>query len=184
MDNERGNRRVEARGATQDVVRQHNLATLLGHIHRHGPTSRAQLTRLLSLNRSTIAALVDDLSARGLVAERTAAERGTPGRPSNLVTVRTDTIAALAVVLGVDAVTVAVVAPGGHLLERTQVGLDSEEDRSLAHVLATVGRIIKDLLGRCPPTIRLVGIGVAVPGVVRREDGLVHFAPNLGWREG
>lgn len=24
---------------------------------------------------------------------------------------------------------------------------------------------------------------MAVPGVVRREDGLVHFAPNLGWRE-
>jgi predicted NBD/HSP70 family sugar kinase len=183
MDNERGSRRVEARGATQDVVRQHNLATLLGHIHRHGPTSRAHLTRLLSLNRSTIAALVDDLSARGLVAERTAAERGTPGRPSNLVTIRTDTIAALAVVLGVDAVTVAVVAPGGHLLERAQMGLDSEEDRSLPRVLATVGRIIKDLLGRCPPTIHLVGIGVAVPGVVRGEDGLVHFAPNLGWRE-
>src|ERR1700733_8082934 len=142
MDKKRDTRRAEVRGATQDVVRQHNLATLLGHIHRDGPTSRADLTRLLSLNRSTIAALVDDLAGGGLGAARTAAERGTPGRPSNLVTIRTDTIAALAVVLGVDAVTVAVVAPGGNLLERAQVGLDSEEDRSLPRVLATVVRII------------------------------------------
>ena len=27
----------------------------------------------------------------------------------------------------------------------------------------------------------LVGIGVAVPGIVRREDGFVRLAPNLGW---
>ena len=29
----------------------------------------------------------------------------------------------------------------------------------------------------------LVGIGVAVAGIVRRSDGLVRLAPNLGWRE-
>lgn len=56
-------------GATQDVVRRHNLAALLDHVHRHGPTTRAELTRSLALNRSTIAALVDDLSGRGLVCE-------------------------------------------------------------------------------------------------------------------
>jgi predicted NBD/HSP70 family sugar kinase len=30
-------------------------------------------------------------------------------------------------------------------------------------------------LGRC------LGIGVSVPGVVRADDGMVRFAPNLGW---
>ena len=29
----------------------------------------------------------------------------------------------------------------------------------------------------------LVGVGVAVVGVVRRSDGLVSMAPNLGWRD-
>jgi predicted NBD/HSP70 family sugar kinase len=182
MDNGQ-RRRVETRGATQDAVRQHNLATLLGHIHRHGPTSRADLTRILGLNRSTIAALVDDLSARGLVIERTTRDRGTPGRPSLLVTIRTDTIVALAVVLGVDNVTVAVVAPGGHLLERAEVGLDSDRDRTLERVLGTVSRVTKRLVGRLPPGSQVIGMGVAVPGVVHSEDGVVHFAPNLGWRE-
>jgi predicted NBD/HSP70 family sugar kinase len=183
MRERRDIRRAVGRGATQDAVRQHNLAALLGHIHRCGPTSRAQLTKLLSLNRSTIGALVDDLAARGLVAEGTAQERGSPGRPSNVVRVRTDTIAAVAVVLGVDTVTVAVVTPGGHILERSQVGLDSERDRSFERVLGTVGRAVKDVVGRLPASTQTVGIGVAVPGVVRAEDGLVHFAPNLAWRE-
>jgi predicted NBD/HSP70 family sugar kinase len=181
---ERSRRRhVEARGATQDVVRQHNLATLLGHVHRRGPTSRAELTKILGLNRSTIAALVDDLEARGLVVERTTRERGTPGRPSHLVALRTDTIAVLAVVLGVDAVTVAVVAPGGSVLDQAEVGLESERDRALERVLRTVCRLTKKLAARLPPEVFLAGMGVAVPGVVRAEDGVVHFAPNLGWRE-
>ncbi len=176
-------RRVEVRGATQDVVRQHNLATLLGHIHRQGPTSRAELTRILGLNRSTIGALVDDLATRGLVVERTTRERGTPGRPSHVVDLRTDTIAVLAVMLGVDAVTVAVVAPGGCVLDQSEVGLESEQDRALERVLRQVCRLSKKLAARLPPGICLAGMGVAVPGVVRAEDGVVHFAPNLGWRE-
>jgi predicted NBD/HSP70 family sugar kinase len=31
------------------------------------------------------------------------------------------------------------------------------------------------------PDSRIVGIGVAVPGLVRAEDGLVRLAPHLGW---
>jgi predicted NBD/HSP70 family sugar kinase len=30
---------------------------------------------------------------------------------------------------------------------------------------------------------RTVGVGVSVPGAVRESDGLVRFAPNLGWRD-
>jgi predicted NBD/HSP70 family sugar kinase len=33
------------------------------------------------------------------------------------------------------------------------------------------------------PQKRCLGIGVAVPGAVRMSDGLVRFAPNLGWIE-
>ena len=176
-------RRVEVRGTTQDVVRQHNMATLLGHIHRRGSTSRAELTRILGLNRSTIAALVDDLATRGLVVERITRERGTPGRPSHLVAIRTDTIAALAVVLGVDAVTVAVVAPGGHVLERTEIGLDRERiglwSGSSARSAASSRRWR-------PVSLPDFGWPAwASPCRVwsSAEDGVVHFAPNLGWRE-
>ena len=31
------------------------------------------------------------------------------------------------------------------------------------------------------PGARRLGVGVAVPGAVRADDGLVQFAPNLGW---
>ncbi|MGI6038069.1 MAG: ROK family protein, partial [Limnochordia bacterium] len=29
----------------------------------------------------------------------------------------------------------------------------------------------------------VMGIGIGCPGTVRAEEGIVEFAPNLGWRE-
>lgn len=175
--------RAELKGTTQDAVRRHNLTALFRYVHRHGSTSRAELTRILGLNRSTIAALVDDLVARDLVVERSATDRRAPGRPSNVVQVRDDRLLVLAIVLGVDAVDVAAVAPGGQVVRHSEVRLDSEASRSPEQVLAIVGREARSIHSELGPETTLTGAGVAVPGVVRREDGMVHVAPNLGWHE-
>lgn len=171
------------RGTSQDAVRRDNLAALLRYVDSHGPTSRAELTRALQLNRSTIATLVDDLAGRGLVAECRATELGTPGRPSNVVQVRADRIAALAIAVSVEAVVVAVVAPGAQVVAEREVALDEKADRRFDRVLATVSREAKSMVAGLPGELDVVGAGIAVPGVVRREDGMVHHAPNLGWRE-
>lgn len=173
----------EFRGATQDAVRRHNLTALFRHVHRHGSTSRAELTKILGLNRSTIAALVDDLVVRGLVAERSTTGRRAPGRPSNIVQIRDDRLAVLAIVLGVDSIEVAVVAPGANVVRRSHIRLHTEADRSFDHVLEVVAGEARSIQSALPETVELVGVGVAVPGVVRREDGMVHVAPNLGWQE-
>ena len=56
-------------GPSQEEIRRHNLGTLLRYVHVKGPTSRAELTTSLGLNRSTIGALTADLAAVGLVRE-------------------------------------------------------------------------------------------------------------------
>jgi predicted NBD/HSP70 family sugar kinase len=45
-------------------------------------------------------------------------------------------------------------------------------------VAALLDGLHEELVG-----LRLVGIGVAIPGTVRVEDGLVRYAPHLGWRD-
>ncbi len=172
-----------ARGTSQDAVRRHNLAALLRYVDSHGPTSRAELTRALQLNRSTIATLVDDLAGRGLVAECRATELGTPGRPSNVVQVRADRVAVLAVAVGVEAVVIAAVAPGAQVVAERLVALDEDADRGFERVLTTISREARSIVDGLPGGLDVVGAGIAVPGVVRREDGMVHHAPNLGWRD-
>src|SRR5687767_2591187 len=72
-------------GPTQDEIRRQNLGALLRYVHLRGPTSRAELTSRLGLNRSTIGALTADLATAGLVAEELPRDHGRAGRPSLVV---------------------------------------------------------------------------------------------------
>ncbi len=170
------------RGATQEAVRRHNLATLLGHLHRYGPTSQARLTKLLGLNRATIGALVDELVDRSLVAEAAEPERGNRGRPSKVVAVRSDTIAVVAVEIGVDAIRLALVSLGGLVIDSDGATLLTDADRELDLVVEVVAELATRLMTRSLGARIPVGMGVAVPGAVSPGGSMVNFAPNLGWR--
>ena len=170
------------RGATQDAVRRHNLAAILGHLHRNGPSSRAQLTRLLGLNRATIGTLVDELASRRLAVEAAEPERGARGRPSKVVGVRSDTFMVIDVEIGVAAITLALVSLGGLVIARDRCLMANDRDRSFERVVASIAERTSALLRRSQGQFTPVAMGVAVPGAVRSRDGFVHFAPNLGWR--
>src|SRR5680860_1470103 len=99
-------------GSSHDDVRRRNLSVILRLVHRDGPASRSQLTRLTGLNRSTIAALVAELADLGLVEEREPDATNQVGRPSPIVAV-SDSFVAIAVNPEIDAVTVGIVGLDG-----------------------------------------------------------------------
>lgn len=175
--------RRRARGSTQDDVRRHNLATVVTEVHRHGQRSRAELTAETGLNRSTIGALVTELTGAGLLSERVPDDRGRAGRagrPSLVVAPRPDGPYVLAVDLGVRHLSVARVGLGSVVLDR----VDMPGDRDWSRLDTTV-RAIADTCARlrdaAPPDAPCLGAAVSVPGVVRQTDGLLRFAPNLNW---
>lgn len=169
-------------GATQDEIRRRNVSTLLRQVHVHGARSRAQLTESMGLNRSTIKALVDELADVGLVTE-TIPETGLrAGRPSHVVVPRPDTAYVLAANVGVDTVTVAAVGLGGKIVARREyrIGGPGVNPDEVARRLAAEFRRVQ---AKVSDTAWLAGVGVGMPGVVRRAGGWVDFAPNLMWRE-
>jgi len=68
-------------GEHVDGVRRRNLATILDFVHHGRAASRAELTALTGLNRSTIAALVAELEATGLLREGEPIASSRVGRP-------------------------------------------------------------------------------------------------------
>ena len=58
---------TRAPAVTQEEVRRHNLGVLLRLLHVRGPASRAELTAVSGLNRSTVRALTTELADAGLV---------------------------------------------------------------------------------------------------------------------
>jgi len=171
-----------SRGSTSnDQLRRFNLSTVLRMIHHSSGCSRAELTHRTGLNRSTISDLVAELVDLGLAFE------GEPedtvkrvGRPS-LRVFPNPSIAAIAVNLDIDAVTVALVGLGGEVIRR--IRFDTVRVPTLPEAVNAVKAIVDGMRGEIEEKYTIIGVGVAVPGLVRAADGRVLIAPHLGWKD-
>ncbi len=163
---------------TAEGVRQRNLARILRLVHLEGPLSRAALTESTGLNRSTIADLVGELVRAGLVEERAPDPSRRVGRPSPVVAVDSRVLA-IAVNPEVDALTVAAVGLDRSIPVRERIELDHliSPDETAALVASRIDAWRAGPLAGA----RIVGVGLAVPGLVRAVDGLVRNAPHLNW---
>jgi predicted NBD/HSP70 family sugar kinase len=174
--------RLEAVGQRSETVRRSNLSAIVRELHVGGPASRSELVARTGLTRSAIRGLIGELAAAGLVVEGRAEPQGTPGRPSPVVRLNPDGAVVLALEIAVDSIAAAVVGLGGEVFSRVRV------DRPAGHV--SVDAVAEDLADLAaglraerPAGEQPIGVGVAVVGVVRRSDGFVSLAPNLGWRD-
>jgi predicted NBD/HSP70 family sugar kinase len=166
-------------GTRPDEIRRHNRTALLRRLHIDGPSTRASLAAELGLNRSTIKALVDGLAEAGVVAERVPALRSGAGRPSLLVLPQPQAAVVIAIDVRVEHVAMGFVGLGGEILGRDSWNLHRTRDPGevITHIVESARLMADDL------DATAVGVGVSVPGVVRRADGHVHEAPNLHWTD-
>ena len=169
-------------GQRSETVRRANLSAIVRELHARGPLSRSELVARTGLTRSAIRGLIGELVLADLVTEERAAPLGTPGRPSPLVRLNPECAVVLALDIGVDSLAVAVVGLGGDVLD--YIRIDRERGHSsVDEICADLAGLVKLVRARRPAGEREIGIGVAVVGVVRRTDGLVSMAPNLGWTD-
>ena len=166
-------------GTGNAQTRQHNLSSVITNLHHSGSLTRAELTRRTALNRSTVGALVGELVEGGLAYETAAPEGGGVGRPSPLVHANSR-VAALALNPDVDAIELGLVGLGGVLHARVR------QDLATVPSAAETVRWVRKLLRKLQPSLeecKVVGIGVAVPGLVQSETGIVALAPHLDWHD-
>src|SRR5690606_29810378 len=140
----------------------------------------AALTEATGLNRSTIADLISELVDAGLVEEHAPDPSRRVGRPSPMVAAD-PRVVALAVNPEVDALTMAGVGLDRSIPVRARLEVDhlltpDETARPIVQQLETWRS--SELADH-----RIVGVGIAVPGIVRASDGLVRDAPHLHWKD-
>ncbi|MET1232091.1 MAG: ROK family transcriptional regulator [Candidatus Limnocylindrales bacterium] len=169
-------------GQRSETVRRANLSAIVRVLHARGPLSRSELVARTGLTRSAIRSHVGELYAAGLVTEERPAPLGVPGRPSPVVSLDREHVTVLAMEIAVDSLAAAHVGPAGEVIGRRRIDRrrgQSSVDAVVADLAALVRRVRP---GRIDADA-VVGIGIAVAGVVRRDDGLIRKAPNLGWTD-
>ena len=161
-------------------LREHNLSAVLRIIYHEAPLSRAQLAGRTGLNKSTISDLVEELLDRRLVHE-TGTAASHKGRPGTLLQMSPQAGAVVAVEMGVDFVSAALVDFLGGILWRTLAAADPAASQQ--ETIGLTFRLVEQAVAACRRADRrILGLSFAMPGTVDLDQGLLIFAPNLHWR--
>ncbi|MDT0304456.1 ROK family transcriptional regulator [Streptomonospora wellingtoniae] len=162
-------------------VRETNLGVVLRAVRTLAPCSRAAVAAATGLNKTTVSSLVADLIARGLLRETGESSERRVGRPGVMLALDDRTIAAVGVEVNVDYLSVVAV----DLLERALVTRHIAFDARSAGPDACARRIVSAVAEvAAAPALRrraVIGLSVAVPGLVDSPNGVVTRAPNLAW---
>lgn len=163
-------------------VRRHNLSLVLRLLASQGPRSRAGVAAVSGLTRATVSSLVADLIDRGLVKEGGPESDQRVGRPATMLELDGSQLVTLGMEMDVGSTGVLANDLAGNCVyqRRRQISGASLAFEDLVPTLIKELRRAIDAVeagGR-----RVVGLTVAVPGIVDLERGVVTRAPNLGWR--
>jgi predicted NBD/HSP70 family sugar kinase len=165
-------------------IRQNNEVAALQALHRARRLSRADLARVLNLNRSSSGHIIAELTAAGLVREvedDEPARKGyaRAGRPGVLLELVPEAVLFVGVEIGVEHITAALIDLRGDVVK-----LATEPFDGPSHTAESAIRHAAELaLSQMPQdgTERLEGFGISTPSQLSR-DGNVRIAPLLGWK--
>ena len=142
--------------------------------------SRAAIAAATGLAKATVSSLVDRLIAADLVTETGLVARPGRGRRSTGLAPSPTGPHGLGVEIGVDYLATCLVDLTGAVHEH-RVRPGDNRDQPAQHVLARAATAIDDALRAA--RVPVGGIGIAAPGLVEADSGLLRVAPNLGWRD-
>ncbi|SFJ17862.1 ROK family transcriptional regulator [Thermoflavimicrobium dichotomicum] len=163
-----------------ELMRRFNTVSVLKAIHRYGPIARADIGNLLNLSRPSVSEIVSNLIQEGWVREREA-EKGGRGRRPIPLEINPYGKYVIGVQLGAFQVIVVICNLRAEILaERCFPVLQEQEPEQ---ILSMTCQLIHQMIEQLSLSKeQLLGIGVAMHGIVDAKTGVSIFAPNLGWR--
>lgn len=167
----------------QSEMKDSNIRQIIRTVLQQGPVSRSELCRLTGLTPPAVSGLTKILLEDGILTELgpVNGKREGAGRPPSLLKVAGKSHAAIGVEIGVSRLRMGTVNLLGKLLDTEVVEISSKTtvDDVIHRSVAFYRRQEAKLAAQ---GTRIVGIGVAVTGLVDTDSGISRFAPNLGWR--
>ncbi len=169
------------RTGDRQLIRDLNMSIVIGAIRRHGPIPRVDIARMTTLGRSTVSELTAILLKEGFIREIGSQEqeekRRSLGRRPVLLEFNPRARFVAGVKLAPRMVSAAITDLEAEILDTTEVPLD--EKASEKAVRQQVSRAIREVMSKSGTGIeKVVGIGVALPGIVDNRTG-VSISPRF-----
>ncbi len=159
-------------------IRNINQTVLLHLIRERQPISRVQIAKITGLRPGTISTIVNRLIKKGVIYEG-AEGPSSGGRKPTYLYINGENAYVLAIDLGVRETVYAVSDFNGRILSQ-KATITKGDPREFLEQLADE---IETTINKHYSRLKFAGIGVSVPGLIKRETGEVAVSPNLGWND-
>jgi predicted NBD/HSP70 family sugar kinase len=160
--------------ATKRTPRHINRNLLFEQVRARQPVSRAELSRITGLQRSTVSIIVEELVDLGWVIEGDASSLPRGRRPTMIQL--NDRQAVLALDIHPAEMTIAVADLSGRIIAQNVVSMPQDQSKSIKVVISSIRNIIA-----AHPNRSFNGIGVSIPGRIDSNLQEFTFAPRLRW---
>jgi predicted NBD/HSP70 family sugar kinase len=157
-------------------VRNINQTVLLHLIRERQPISRVEIAKLTGLRPGTISSIVNRLIKKGVIFEG-AEGPSSGGRKPTYLNINAEAAYVLAVDIGVRDTAYAVSDFNGRILKQRNLITEGDARDFIYRLAADITGLVKSSYSR----VKFAGVGVSVPGLIRRDTGEVAVSPNLGW---
>lgn len=167
-------------GSNMTWVGKHNRALIMRTVMSHGPIARRDIAQFLSLNKGTVSSITAELIEDGFLVEvgRQVGEPGTSGPKAILLSVNSGGGHMLCLSLDPAVVHVGIVDLHNRLL------VQWEEPMPPGYTPEAAARLVKDVVSKVLPHVaRLLGIGIAIPGIYDAETGEITIDSVLRWKD-
>lgn len=171
---------AEAAGS-QQLLKVINRMALVRHLCANPGLSRADLAGAVGLTKSTVSLLVRELVSEGWLAEREIVATGDLGRRPTPLFIDPARLLLLGAEVGIESVRVVATSLTGEVLACAVANYGAS--RTAKACLGTLATALLKVRRQLDASQQILGLGVGLPGGVNEVRGVLHFAPNLGWRD-
>ncbi|KRM93361.1 transcriptional regulator [Lentilactobacillus senioris DSM 24302 = JCM 17472] len=163
---------------SKQLVRQTNGKLILQNIFNSGVTSRAQIARDLSLNKSTVSSIYNDLMLTGLIKEVGDGEASNNGgRKPTMVTINATYGVTVSLDIAYRNLHYMFNYLNGEIVKSGEIRI---YQRDIHEILDIIHDLIESTLPKIKSEVGLMGISISYHGIVK--DGQILYSPflNLG----
>ena len=172
---------MELKTAGRTDLRSRNTHFLLHLIQTDGPISQADLARRSGLSPSTVSGIIQPLIENFLIIATGKNTKQGMGRRASLLTFNPETLMTVGVVIEPEKCKIALVDFSGTVVGHSNLAYCPP------YLPEQIADFIKDDFNKLLQQFdvqrdAIVGIGVALPGMIDGKLGIVKAAVNLGWK--
>lgn len=170
---------AEKKGNSLLETKRRNRVFIKNLIFKQENATRTAIADELGLTLATISTSINDMMKNGVIEECPASDSFTGmGRRPMILRFKADAAYAIGVDMGAYQTKVALMNLNGDIIKQTS------DDLILTNydaMLDVVERMIREVMPTGEMLEKLVGIGVAIPGFVEPETGILRHGPFISW---